>query len=92
MKARLVAIGCDENPENIGESFAPTPFIQHIFSLCAIAAKEKCKIRTLDISGAFLNASYLHKRQFVILNEQLTEIVCEINPSYRSHLRANGTM
>jgi hypothetical protein len=43
VKARLVAMGCDENPDNIGESFAPTPFIQHIFALCAIAAKERQK-------------------------------------------------
>jgi len=92
VKARLVAMGCDENPANIGESFAPTPFIQHIFALCAIAAKNKCKVRTLDISGAFLNASYLHKRQYVILNKQLAEVVCKINPAYRSCLRNNGTL
>ena len=92
VKARLVAMGCDENPDNIGESFAPTPFIQHIFALCAIAAKERQKVRTLDISGAFLNASLMHKRQFVILNKQLAEIVCKINPAYRSCLRANGTL
>ena len=92
IKARLVALGCHENPETIGESFAPTPFMQHIFSLCAIAAKEKCKIRTLDISGAFLNASYLHKRQFVILNKQLADVICKIQPQYQSCRRSDGSM
>jgi len=92
IKARLVALGCHENPETIGESFAPTPFIQHIFSLCAIAARDKCKVRTLDISGAFLNASYLHKRQFVILNKQLADVVCKLKPEYQSCRRSDGSM
>jgi hypothetical protein len=92
IKARLVALGCHENPETIGESFAPTPFIQNIFALSAIAAKSKCKIRTLDVSGAFLNAGYLHKRQFVILNKQLADIVCKLDPQYESYRRKDGSM
>ena len=63
------------------DSSSPTAFLESLFHTASIAAKERRKVLTLDIPGAFLQANQdpneiIHVR----LQGEMATLLCKINP------------
>ena len=57
IKARLVAGGHVQDSKVYGDTSSPTADLTSVFTVFTIAARENMKVVTLDIKGAYLNAS-----------------------------------
>eukprot|EP01040_Poterioochromonas_malhamensis_P013796 gene13796-15214_t len=90
IKARLAA-GGNEQSMSVMSTSSPTVSLQAIFMTAAIAAKEKRKIASCDVPGAYLNASMIGN-VYMRLDEFTAAILCKIKPEYINYLRSNGTM
>ncbi len=55
-KARLVAQGFSQRPDDYGDTYAPVAKMVSIWVLLALAAKEDYELYTFDVKAAFLNA------------------------------------
>ena len=66
---------------------APTAATANVFAMAALAAREKRVVATVDIGGAYLNASMEESGVIVHmqLNKVMADILVKINP-------ADGTM
>ena len=86
--SRLAARG-DELAENIfnQDSSSPTVNVISIFIALSIASKNKCKIRTSDVPGAFLHAT-LQKGDhiFMKLPRDCADIWCEVSGQKKSEI------
>lgn len=93
LKARLVAGGHmqDRRVYSLEETSSPTASTTAIFLVAAIAAKERRHVVTLDYSGAYLNAK-MHKTVRMLLDKDLAEVLCQVDPKYRRYLRADGKL
>jgi hypothetical protein len=93
LKARLMAGGhmqdrsvCSEN-----ETEAPTPALQPVYTVAAIAAHEERVVVTADITGAYLNAN-MKRRIHMRLEPKLAEVLAALEPSYQKFLNEDGSM
>ena len=93
-KARLVT-GGDRQDKGLYENLSsPTAATSSVLSVAAIAASEGRSAITIDIGGAFLNADIapngvkVHMR----LNSIMTQMLIEIDESYKSFVEADGSM
>lgn len=93
-KARLVA-GGDQQDKTLYENLSsPTAATSSVLIVAAIAAHEGRHVMTMDIGGAFLNASLkgtgilVHMR----LDKLMSSILIKLDPSYARFLEPNGTM
>ena len=93
-KARLVA-GGDQQDKTIYEDLSsPTAATTSIMTIVALAAREGRRVMTMDVGGAYLNASMaptgvkVHMR----LDRTMTGILVDINPKYKQFLEPKGTM
>jgi hypothetical protein len=60
--------------------------------ITAIAAKERRKVVTVDIAGAYVNADIGDEEVLMKLDRLMTTILCEIDPKYIQFLNDDGTM
>jgi hypothetical protein len=70
----------------------PTANQSHLMVVAAIAAKEGRKVKTVDISGAYLNADMAHVGVVMELDKVLTDLLVAIDPRYQEFIRKDGTM
>lgn len=82
LKARYVAGGHMQNRElyTEEETSSPTIALQSVYMIASIAAREKRKVRTLDIGTAYLNAK-MGKEVLMRIEPKLAKLLCKINPS-----------
>lgn len=73
------------------DTSSPTASTSSVFIVAAIAAKEKRKVKTLDISGAYLNADMSQQEVLMVLDSMLTSILCSLDPTYKKFVRSDGT-
>lgn len=94
LKSRLVAGGhMQDRSEVLYEDIAsPTANLSHLMIVAAIAAKEGRKVKTVDISGAYLNADMSHAGVIMELDKVLAGLLCSVDSSYSEFLREDGTM
>jgi hypothetical protein len=94
LKSRLVAGGHMQDRSNIlyEDITSPTANLSNLMVIATVAAKESRKIRTADISGAYLNADMKSAGVFIELDEVLSDILVSIDPSYSKFIRKNGKM
>jgi hypothetical protein len=78
IKARLVAGGHVQDSKVYGDTSSPTADLTSVFTVFTIAAKENMKVVTLDIKGAYLNAS-MKEKVYMKLSKELTSIFLAMN-------------
>ena len=93
-KARLVAGGDQQNKELYGELSSPTVSTTNVLTVAAIAAQEGRSVITLDIPGAFFNASMAPTGVlvFVRLDKLLTGMLVKLAPDYAEYVEVAGTV
>ena len=91
LKSRLVAGGHMQDRELYDDLASPTAALMSLFILCAIVAHENRVVATVDIGSAFLNANASERVPIhMLLDRQMSEIMCEIDQTYRDFLTAKG--
>ena len=94
LKSRLVAGGhMQERSEILYEDTnAPTAALSHLMIIATIAARERRRVKTLDIGGAYLNADISSHEILMELDRTMAGFLCQIDPSFIEFLREDGTM
>ena len=96
LKARLVANGKQQDKSLYDESqiSSPTAMLSSILMVAGIAAMERRKVVTLDVTGAYLNASMPDDGDPIdmALEPLLARILCAHRPEYSKYLREDGSM
>ncbi len=91
-KARLVAGGHMQDKSIYDDVSSPTVSTAATFLVAAIAAQEHRHVATLDIGGAYLNASMKENEVLMRLDPKLAMILTKIRPDYKPFLDADGTL
>jgi len=92
-KARLVA-GGDQQDRSIYEDLAaPTAATANVFAMVALAAREKRVVKTVDMGGAYLNASMAESGVIVHmrLDKVMTNILVRIDPEFAEFVTEDGS-
>jgi hypothetical protein len=92
LKARLVAGGNEQDKSLYDDISSPTVSLPSVFMVAGIAAKERRKVTSLDIGGAYLNADMEPHEVFVKLDPLMAAILVRLRPEYKKFLRPDGTM
>ena len=92
LKARLVAGGHMQDRSLYDDVSSPTVSTETVFLVAAIAAQEKRHVVTLDIGGAYLNASMKEHEVIMRLDAKLAMILTQIRPDYIPFLDKDGSM
>jgi hypothetical protein len=92
LKARLVAGGHMQDKSLYEDISSPTVSTSAVFAVAAIAAKEKRHVVTLDIGGAYLNASMKEREVLMRLDDKMAMILVKIRPEYEKFLNEDGSM
>ena len=92
-KARLVAGGDQQDRTMYEDLSAPTAATANVFAMAALAARERRRVATVDIGGAYLNASMeesgviVHMR----LDKVMTGILVKIDPKFAEFVGEDGS-
>lgn len=92
LKARLVAGGDQQNKDLYKDLSSPTAATTSVLTVAAIAAQQKRRVISIDIPGAFLNASLeptgvkVHMR----LDKLLAKMVVDLDSSYSQYMEPSG--
>ena len=69
---------------------------QSVFTIAAIAAAEFRSVLTMDIGGAFLNASMKNSKSGVVvhmrLDKLMSTLLIQLDPTYQKFLQRDGTL
>lgn len=90
LKARFVARGDQMDETLYDDRSSPAISTIHVMIMIALAAKEKRKIRVLDIGNAFLEAEMTGKEVYVEIDQATSRILSMIDNSIGKYLNANG--
>jgi hypothetical protein len=95
IKARMVGSG-DMQDKSLyqDETSSPTASTTAIMMSLAIAAKEKRKVVTIDVPGAYLHSSLKPDapHPLMIIDPDSSKILCEIKPEWSQFLRKDGSV
>jgi hypothetical protein len=94
-KARLVAGGHRQIRNLYDEAkhlSSPTVKSQSVLMVAAIAATEKRDVATLDVKGAYLNASLTRVKVFMRIEPRLAKILVQLDKTYKQFLSAKGDL
>lgn len=92
LKSRLVAGGHMQDKADYDDVSSPTVSTSAAFMIAAIAAGEGRSVATVDIAGAYLNASMSGEEVLMRLDKTMSDILIKIRPDYAQYLTRNGTM
>ena len=92
LKARIVAGGHMQDRALYDDVTSPTVSTPAVFIAIAIAAKEKRKVATVDIGGAYLNAEMGHHNVYMSLDPLLAALLGEIDAKYYEFVNDDGTI
>jgi hypothetical protein len=92
LKARLVAGGHMQDKSLYDDVSSPTVSTAATFLVAAVAAQERRDVATLDIRGAYLNASMKEHEVLMRLDAKLAMILTKIRPDYLPFLDKDGTL
>ena len=71
---------------------SPTVARAAVFTAVAIAAREKRKVATIDIEGAFLNADMGHHNVHKILDPHIAALLRRSDRKFEEYLNDDGTI
>ena len=90
-KARLVAVGDQQNKNLYDNLSSPTVSTSSVFSMLSVSAYERRYAAVLDAGGASLNADMtIGVNVYMRLNKTMTDILSSLDKSYRSHTDSRG--
>ena len=70
------------------DSSSPTISLQALFATWIIDSIEGRKVQTFDVPGAYLHAEIPEQdRVFMKFEREFVDIMCEVNPEYKDHVR-----
>lgn len=94
LKARIVAGGHMQDRSLYQNNSSPTACTTSILTLATIAALENRNVITLDIGGAYLNASLdsQETKVHMVIDKLLSSIMVNIYPEYKPYMTDNGTI
>ena len=95
VKARMVARGDMQNESIYSKEdiSSPTMSLQSLFMLIDLKVRERKRIITADVKGAYLNASMESSNPIMMrLNKFITNILLKIDPNAKSHINKDGTI
>ena len=82
LKARLVAGGNEQDKTLYDQLSCPTVTQESIMMVLNIAAREKRRVRTIDITGAYLECDMTGEREVIMkLDPVLTKILQQVDSS-----------
>jgi hypothetical protein len=94
-KARLVAGGHRQERSLYDEAkhlSSPTVKSQSVLMVAAIAATERRKVATLDVKGAYLNATLTRVKVFMRIEPRLATIISQLDKSYKHFIGTKGDL
>ena len=90
LKARFVGNGSTQMQTY--DVSSPTVTTHAVFINAAIAAKERRKVKTADLPGAYLNADMSGEEVLMHINPDEADILCLMKPEYKEFLREDGSL
>jgi hypothetical protein len=93
LKSRMVAGGHMQDKSELlyEDIYSPTASLSHLFIVACLAAREGRLIRTIDVTGAYLNAD-MRAGVYMHIDHTLAAILVIIDPSYKDYLRDDGSL
>ena len=88
-KARLVAGGHRQHPDETVITSSPTVHHNSFMIASLIAADSTLSVATVDVTGAYLLVD-MTSEVYMILNRQLSEIIITLDPSYNNFINPKG--
>ena len=93
IKARLVALGCRQQLMEDELKEAPTASIQSFYLIILLAAKLRIKLRSKDVTGAFLHADLQEgEEEFVLISKKHVDLLLRKHKEVAKYVRQNGTL
>lgn len=93
LKARLVARGDMEDETLFKETSSPTVSLESALLVAAIAAKERRKVISLDVTGAYLNAEMGENEVFMNVPRPYSDYLVALDPEmYEPFLLPDGSI
>jgi len=92
LKSRLVAGGDQQDRALYDDVSSPTASTTSLFAVLTIAAAERRHVATMDIAGAYLNASMSSVVVHMYLDPVLSSMLCELVPEYKIYLLKDGRL
>ena len=91
LKARLVADGSMQERAlyTDDQTSSPTAALQSVFTVAALAAKERREVVTIDVTGAYLNA-VMKTDVYMRLEPTIADVLCNISDEYRAFVEPDG--
>lgn len=74
------------------DNSSPTVSTCSVFIVAAIAAREKRKVATVDISGAYLNAPMGETEVFMRLDKLVSSVLVRLDDGYKNYLSDKGEL
>jgi hypothetical protein len=92
LKSRLVAGGDMQDKSELmyEDIYSPTVNLSHLFILACLAARDGRYIKTIDITGAYLNAN-MRRGIFMRIDPILSAIIVVIDPQYKQYIQPDGS-
>lgn len=90
LKARLVA-GGHMQVESFVNPSSPTASLTAVLMVAAIAAKEEREVATMDIPGAYLNAT-MSEEVLMTLEPLMTSLLVAIAPEFKTYVDEKGIL
>jgi len=93
VKSRIIVLGHLMKPSVESKTEAPTAQMQSFYLLVFIAAKRKIRLKSHDVTGAFLNAA-LEKGEivYVRLTKRMAQLAVQLDKRLAEYVLDDGTM
>jgi hypothetical protein len=92
LKSRFVAGGDMQDKTLYDDISSPTASLTSVFITSLIAAHEQRHVVTVDIAGAYLNASIDTQEVLMKIDPLMSAIVCKLDPNFVHYLSDNGSL
>jgi hypothetical protein len=93
LKARMVAQGQLVDKSTLGDISAPTPGLEAIFLMHALAAQLGYRVAVMDIPSAFLHSQLPEDQRLpMIISKDETAIIVKLKPEWSKYVRRDGTL
>jgi hypothetical protein len=94
LKSRLVAGGHEQDRTDLiyEDINSPTAALINVLIVAAIAAREGRKVKTFDVTGAYLNANNADREIYMVLDPIMSEFLIILDPSFKKFQRPDGTI
>ncbi len=92
LKMRLVAGGHMQEKQELEITSSPTVSLTAVHIIFTYAAAHDMIVVTVDITGAYLNASMKHLDILMRIDPELVDVLIKINPTYAGFRGRDGSM